>query len=81
MEPSYGLLLFGVVFLIFIAILGVIKARRIKEKIYYIRAIVAFLMLLSLICILLNQFILFPIPFFSALVLSIIWSSKTREAM
>ena len=54
MKPSHGLLLFEVAFLIFIAILSVIKARRIKEKAYYIRAIVAFLMLLSLSCILLN---------------------------
>ena len=51
-------MLFGVAFFGFMVVVGVVKARRKKEKAYYISAMVSFLMLLSSIFVILNQFIL-----------------------
>lgn len=81
MDPIYGVILFGAIFMLFIVIIGVVRARRMKEKAYYMSAVLGFLMFLSFICILLNQFILFLVPFVFAFILSILWSSKIREAM
>ena len=58
MNPPYGLMLFGVAFFGFMVVVLVKKARRRKEKAYYISAMVSFLMLLSSIFVILNQFIL-----------------------
>lgn len=54
MDPIYGVILFGAVFFLFIVIIGVVRARRMKEKAYYMSAVLGFLMFLSLICILLK---------------------------
>jgi Na+/melibiose symporter-like transporter len=71
MNPLYGLLLFGVVFFGLMVVVGVVKARRKKEKAYYISAIVSFLMLLSSIFVILNQFILVLVLFVATFILSI----------
>ena len=71
MNPLYGLMLFGVAFFGFMVVVGVVKARRKKEKVYYISAMVSFLMLLSSIFVILNQFILVLVLFVATFILSI----------
>jgi len=74
MNPLYGLLFFGVAFFGFMVVVGVVQARRKKEKAYYISAIVSFLMLLFSIFIILNQFILALILFIAIPILSMGYS-------
>ena len=81
MNPLYGLMLFGVAFFGFMVVVGVVKARRKKEKAYYISAIVAFLMLLSSIFVILNQFILVLVLFVATAILSVAVLPKTIELM
>jgi len=81
MKPLYGLMLFGVAFFGFMAVVGVVKARRKKEKIYYISAMISFLMLLSSIFVILNQFILVLVLFVAIGILSIAVLPKTIELM
>ena len=85
MNPLYGLILFGVAFFGFMVVVGVVQARRKKEKTYYISAMVSFLLLLFSIVIILNQFILALILFVVFIVaipiLSIVGLPKLREAM
>jgi len=71
MNPLYGLMLFGVAFFGFMVVVGIVKARRKKEKAYYISATVAFLMLLSSIFVILNQFILVLVLFVAIGILSV----------
>jgi Na+/melibiose symporter-like transporter len=71
MNPLYGLMLFGVAFFGLMVVVGVVQARRKKERAYYISAIVAFLMLLSSIFVMLNQFILVLVLFVAIGILSI----------
>ena len=81
MNPLYGLMLFGVAFFGFMVVVGVVKARRKKEKAYYISAIVAFLMLLSSIFVILNQFTLVLVLFVATAILSVAVLPKTIELM
>ena len=81
MNPLYGLMLFGVAFFVFMVVVGVVQARRKKEKAYYISAIVSFLMLLFSIFIILNQFILALILFVAIPILSIAGLPKIIKAM
>jgi len=81
MNPLYGLMLFGVAFFGLMVVVGVVKARRKKEKAYYISAIVAFLMLLSSIFVILNQFILVLVLFVATAILSVAVLPKTIELM
>ena len=81
MNPLYGLMLFGVAFFGLMVVVGVVKARRKKEKAYYLSATVAFLMLLSSIFVLLNQFILVLVLFVAMSILSIAGLPRILEAM
>jgi len=81
MNPLYGLMLFGVAFFGFMVVVGVVKARRKKEKAYYISAMASFLMLLSSIFVILNQFILVLVFFVATGILSIAVLPKTIELM
>ena len=81
MNPPYGLILFGVAFFGFMTVVGVVQARRKKEKAYYISAVVSFLMLLWSVLIFLNQFVLSRVPFVAWVILSIVGLPKIREAM
>ena len=81
MNPLYGLMLFGVAFFGFMVVVGVVKARRKKEKAYYISAMVSFLMLLSSIFVILNQFILVLALFVAMGILSVAGLPKINKAM
>ena len=81
MNPLYGLMFFGVAFFGFMVVVGVVKARRKKEKTYYISAMISFLMLLSSIFVILNQFILVLVLFVAIGILSIAVLPKTIELM
>jgi len=81
MNPLYGLMLFGVAFFGFIVVVGVVKARRKKEKAYYISAMVSFLMLLSSIFVILSQFILVLVLFVATGILGVAVLPKTIELM
>jgi hypothetical protein len=71
MNPPYELFLFGVVFFGFFAVVGVVQARRKKEKAYYLSAMVSFAVLLAFVFAFLNQFILFLILMIAVGVFSI----------
>jgi len=81
MNPLYGLMLFGVAFFGFMVVVGVVKARRKKEKAYYLSAVVSFLMLLSSIFVILNQFILVLVLFVAVGILSVAGLPKIIEVM
>lgn len=81
MNPLYGLMLFGVAFFGFMVVVGVVKARRRKERAYYISAIVSFLMLLTSIFVILNQFVLVLFLFVAIGILSIAGLPKTIKLM
>jgi len=81
MNPLYGLMLFGVAFFGFMVIVGVVKARRRKEKAYYISAMVSFLMLLSSVFVILNQFILVLVLFVATGILSVAGLPKIIKVM
>jgi len=81
MNPLYGLMLFGVAFFGFMVVVGVVKARRRKEKAYYIGAVVSFLMLLSSVFVILNQFILVLVLFVAIGILSVAALPKTIEVL
>jgi len=81
MNPLYGLMLFGVAFFGFMVVVGVVKARRRKEKAYYIGAVMSFLMLLSSIFVILNQFILVLVLFVAIGILSVAGLPKTIELL
>jgi predicted MFS family arabinose efflux permease len=71
MDPLYWWMFFGVAFFGFIVIVGVVKARRKKEKAYYISAVLSFLMLLSCIFVIFNQFVFVLALFIAMGILSI----------
>jgi len=81
MDPLYGLMLFGVAFFGFLAIVNVVQARRKKEKAYYISAMVSLLMLLLSTSIVLNQLIFAVVFFVAGIILALIGLPKVREAM
>lgn len=81
MNPLYRLMLFSVAFFGFMVVVGVVKARRRKEKAYYISAMVSFLMLLSSIFVILNQFILVLVLFIAIGILSVAGLPKTIKVM
>jgi len=81
MNPLYGLMLFGVAFFGLMVVVGVVKARRKKEKTYYISAMISFLMLLSCVFVILNQFILVLVLFVAIGILSVAVLPKTIELM
>jgi len=81
MNPLYGLMLFGVAFFGFMVVVGVVKARRKKEKAYYIGAVMSFLMLLSSMFVILNQFILVLVLFVAIGILSVAGLPKTIEVL
>jgi len=81
MNPLYGLMLFGVAFFGFMVVVGVVKARRKKEKAYYISAMVSFLMLLSSLFVILNQFILVLVLFVATGILSVAGLPKIIKVM
>ena len=81
MNPLYGLMLFGVAFFGFMTVVGVVKARRKKEKAYYISAMVSFFMLLSSIFVILNQFTLVLVLFVAIGILSVAGLPKIIKAM
>jgi len=81
MNPLYGLMLFGVAFFGFMVVVGVVQARRKKEKAYYIGTVVSFLFLLFSIFIILNQFILALILFVAITLLSIAGLPKMMKTM
>ena len=81
MNPFYGLILFGVAFFGFMVVVGVVQARRKKEKAYYISAMVSFLMFLFSIFVILNQFILALILFVAIPIVSIVGLPKIIKAM
>ena len=81
MNPLYGLMLFGVAFFGFMTVVGVVQARRKKEKAYYISATVSFLMFLSSIFVILNQFILVLVLFVAIGILSIAGLPKITKVM
>ena len=81
MNPTYGLMLFGIAFFGFMVVVGVVKARRKKETAYYISAMVSFLMLLISIFVILNQFILVGILFVATFILSIAGLPKIIKTM
>ena len=62
-------------------IVGVVQARRMKEKAYYMSALVSFVILLSFVFIFLNQFILVLFLFVTAVILSIAGLPKAIKAM
>ena len=74
-------MLFGVAFFGFMVVVGVVKARRKQEKAYYISAMVAFLMLLSSVFVILNQFILVLVLFVAIGILSIAGLPRIIRAM
>ena len=61
------------------AVVGVVKARRKKEKAYYISAMVSFLMLLSCIFVILNQFFLVGVLLVAAGILGVVGLPKSIE--
>ena len=81
MNPLYGLMLFGVAFFGFMVVVGVVQARRKKEKAYYISAMASFLLLLFSVSIILNQFILALTLFVAIPLLSIAALPKIRKVM
>jgi len=81
MNSLYGLMLFGVAFFGFMVVVGVVKARRRKEKAYYISAVASFLMLLSSIFVILNQFILVLVLFIATGILTIAGLPKIIKTM
>lgn len=81
MNALYRLMLFGVAFFGFMVVVGVVKARRKKEKTYYISAMVSFLMLLSSIFVILNQFILVGVLFVAIGILSVAGLPKIIKVM
>jgi len=81
MNSAHGLILFGVIFFGFMVMVSVVKARRKKERTYYISAIVSFLLLLFSIFIILNQFIFALIVFIAIGVVSVAGLPKIIEVM
>jgi hypothetical protein len=81
MNPLYWLLFFGVAFFGFMVVVGVVQARRKKEKAYYIGTVVSFFMLLWFISIIVNQLV-FALAFFVAWVtLAIVGLPKMMKTM
>jgi hypothetical protein len=81
MNPLYGLMLFGIAFFGFMVVVGVVQARRKKEKAYYIGSVVSLLMLLWFISIIANQLI-FALAFFVAwITLTIVGLPKMMKTM
>lgn len=66
------LVLLGIIFFGFMTVLGVVQARRKKEKVYYASAVGSFLVFLGFIFIFLNQFVLVIVLLGAAFVLSIV---------
>ena len=81
MNPTYGLMLFGIAFFGFMVVVGVVKARRMRETAYYISAMVSFLMLLISIFVILNQFILAGVLFVATVILGVAGLPKIVKAM
>jgi hypothetical protein len=80
MDAAYGLIAFGTVFFGFMVVLGIVRARRSKERAYYISGLIAGLMLLAMTSILLSQFVLFTVFFVVAAIVSLVGMSKVKEA-
>jgi len=81
MNPTYGLMLFGSAFFGFMVVVGVVKARRMRETAYYISAMVSFLMLLISIFVILNQFILAGVLFVATVILGVAGLPKIVKTM
>ena len=58
MNPLYGLMLFGVAFFGFMAVVNAVQAHRKKEKTYYLGSMIGFVVLLAFVFAFLNQLIL-----------------------
>jgi hypothetical protein len=81
MNSLYAVMFFGVAFFGFMVVVGVVKARRKKEKAYYISAVLSFLMLLSCIFVILNQFVLVLALFVVMGVLSVAGLPRMTQAL
>jgi len=80
MSFPYELFLFGVAFFGFMAVVGVMQARRKKEKTYYLSATASFLMILIFVLAFLNQLILVLILLVATGILSIAGLPKLLKA-
>ena len=79
MNPPLGFLLFGSAFFLIVAAVGVMQARRKKEKTYYGSALVSLLMAPVPILIYINQFLPTILLMASAVLLSIVgWPKISR---
>jgi len=66
----YELVLFGVAFFGFMAVVNVVQAHRKQERICYLSAMISLVMVLVFVCAILNQFIPMLFMFIGAVVLS-----------
>ena len=80
MNPPYGLILFGVAFFGFMAVVNAVLAHRKKEKAYYLGAMVGFLMFLTAIFIILNQVIFVLVLMVATAILGVAVLPKTMKA-
>lgn len=80
MDAAYGLITFGVVFFGFMVVLGIVRARHSKERAYYLSGLVAGLMFFAMVSILLSQFILSAVFFFTAFIVSVAGMSRVKKA-
>jgi len=80
MNPLYGLMLFGVAFFGFMAVAGVVKARRKKEKTYLLGALVGFVVLLAFVFAFFNQPVLAFILIVATGILSIARITKDAKS-
>jgi predicted membrane protein len=80
MDAAFGLVTFSVFFFVFMLVLGIVRARHSKEKAYYLSGLVAGLMLFTMVSILLSQFVLFAVFFFTAFIVSLASMSKVTNA-
>ena len=71
MDPPYGLILFGVAFFGFMAVVNAVQAYRKKERAYYLAAVVGFIVFLAFVLAFLSQLIFVLILVIAAGILSI----------
>jgi len=80
MNTPYELIISGVIFFGFIAVVSIVQARRKKEKTYYLAAVTGFLMIFVFSLALLSQFILAFIVFVVTGVVSVVALPKMIRA-
>ena len=78
-DLPYLIIYLGIFMLSFLAVFGLVKARRKNEPVYYWSSGTSFLLLIAFVAVLFNNFLLFYAVIGLAVVISIVWLPQVRE--